>query len=131
MLALAGERLPDSLPPPPGPLPLRPGRLQNGLGAGRADPLARARNAPAPAPCTWAARWRRSPHWEARHTGAPFVLLAQPSLFDPTRAPAGKHTAWAYCHVPNGSTADMTDAIESQVERFAPGFRGRILARTC
>lgn len=59
----------------------------------------------------------------------PFVLLAQSSLFDPTRAPAGKHTLWAYCHVPNGSTVDMTSRIESQIERFAPGFRNRILAR--
>jgi phytoene dehydrogenase-like protein len=59
----------------------------------------------------------------------PFVLLAQPSLFDPSRAPAGKHTAWAYCHVPNGSTADMWERIESQIERFAPGFRAGILAR--
>ncbi len=67
--------------------------------------------------------------WEKRWTGKPFVLLAQPSLFDPTRAPAGKHTAWAYCHVRNGSTQDMTRAIEDQVERFAPGFRQRILAR--
>jgi phytoene dehydrogenase-like protein len=60
----------------------------------------------------------------------PFVLLAQPSLWDDTRAPAGHHTAWAYCHVPNGSTADMTGMIEAQVERFAPGFRDRILARS-
>lgn len=60
----------------------------------------------------------------------PFVLLTQPSLWDGTRAPEGRHTAWAYCHVPNGSTADMTDAIEAQVERFAPGFRERILARS-
>jgi phytoene dehydrogenase-like protein len=60
----------------------------------------------------------------------PYVLLAQQSLFDPSRAPAGRHTAWAYCHVPNGSTADMTDRIEQQVERFAPGFRERILARS-
>jgi phytoene dehydrogenase-like protein len=67
--------------------------------------------------------------WEARHTGRPFVLLVQHTLFDPTRAPHGKHTAWAYCHVPNGSAADMTDAIEAQVERFAPGFRQRILRR--
>ena len=59
----------------------------------------------------------------------PFILLVQPSLFDPTRAPAGKHTAWAYCHVPNGSAVDMTSAIEAQVERFAPGFRDLILAR--
>ena len=59
----------------------------------------------------------------------PFVILAQQSLFDETRAPAGKHTAWAYCHVPNGSGTDMTERIEAQVERFAPGFRDRILAR--
>jgi len=68
-------------------------------------------------------------HWEAHFSGRPFVLLAQPSLFDLSRAPAGKHTAWAYCHVPHGSTEDMTESIEAQVERFAPGFRGRILAR--
>jgi phytoene dehydrogenase-like protein len=67
--------------------------------------------------------------WEATHQGRPFVLVTQPSLFDPSRAPSGKHTAWGYCHVPNGSTADMTEAIESQVERFAPGFRTHILAR--
>jgi phytoene dehydrogenase-like protein len=60
----------------------------------------------------------------------PYVLLAQQSLFDATRAPAGQHTAWAYCHVPNGSTVDMTARIEQQVERFAPGFRERILARS-
>jgi len=60
---------------------------------------------------------------------APYVLLSQPSLFDATRAPAGKHTVWAYCHVPNGSTVDMTDRIEAQVERYAPGFRNRVLAR--
>ena len=59
----------------------------------------------------------------------PFVLLVQPSLFDSSRAPAGQHTAWAYCHVPNGSMLDHTDAIERQIERFAPGFRDCILAR--
>ncbi len=59
----------------------------------------------------------------------PFVLLAQPSLFDPSRAPAGKHTAWAYCHVPNGSKVDMLERLEMQIERFAPGFRECILAR--
>jgi phytoene dehydrogenase-like protein len=67
--------------------------------------------------------------WESGFVGRPFVLLAQPSLFDSTRAPEGKHTVWAYCHVPNGSTADMSGAIEAQIERFAPGFRERILAR--
>jgi phytoene dehydrogenase-like protein len=60
---------------------------------------------------------------------APFVLLAQPSLWDPSRAPAGSHTAWAYCHVPHGAAIDMTKAVEAQVERFAPGFGERILAR--
>jgi phytoene dehydrogenase-like protein len=59
----------------------------------------------------------------------PFVLVVQPSLFDSSRAPAGRHTGWAYCHVPHASTADMTERIESQLERFAPGFRARILAR--
>jgi phytoene dehydrogenase-like protein len=56
-------------------------------------------------------------------------LLAQPSLFDPTRAPAGRHTAWAYCHAPHGSSTDMTARIENQIERFAPGFRARVLLR--
>jgi phytoene dehydrogenase-like protein len=60
----------------------------------------------------------------------PYVLLAQQSLFDATRAPAGRHTAWAYCHVPNGSNVDMTERIEAQIERFAPGFQDRILARS-
>ena len=64
-----------------------------------------------------------------RHPERPFVLVAQQSLFDPSRAPEGKHTLWAYCHVPNGSTVDMTARIEAQIERFAPGFRQRIIAR--
>ncbi len=59
----------------------------------------------------------------------PFVLLAQPSLYDSTRAPAGKHTAWAYCHVPNGSNVSALEKLENQIERFAPGFRNCILAR--
>jgi phytoene dehydrogenase-like protein len=67
--------------------------------------------------------------WDGGHPGKPFVLLAQQSLFDKTRAPQGKHTAWAYCHVPAGSEKDMTSAIEQQVERFAPGFGDTILAR--
>jgi phytoene dehydrogenase-like protein len=66
---------------------------------------------------------------DGKHPDKPFVLLAQQSLFDDSRAPAGKHTAWAYCHVPNGSTEDRTEAIERQIERFAPGFRDLILAR--
>jgi len=60
----------------------------------------------------------------------PFVLLVQPSLFDASRAPSGQHTAWAYCHVPNGSTKDLTESIERQITRFAPGFRDCILARS-
>ena len=68
--------------------------------------------------------------WQGKHPERPFVLLAQQSIADPSRAPQGKHTAWGYCHVPNGSTVDMTAAIENQVERFAPGFQERILARS-
>ena len=68
--------------------------------------------------------------WYGRGDEEPFVILAQPSLFDPSRAPAGHHTAWAYCHVPHGSSTDMTGAVERQVERFAPGFGDAILARS-
>ena len=67
--------------------------------------------------------------WKGQHSEKPFIILAQQSLFDSSRAPAGKHTVWAYCHVPNGSTVDRTAAIENQIERFAPGFKERILAR--
>jgi phytoene dehydrogenase-like protein len=72
--------------------------------------------------------WNEQLTADGKHPEKPFVILAQQSLFDPTRAPVGKHTAWAYCHVPNGSLYDMRTAIEKQVERFAPGFRERILA---
>jgi len=68
--------------------------------------------------------------WSGRVVERPFVLLVQQTTFDPSRAPAGKHVAWAYCHVPNGSDVDMTERIEAQVERFAPGFRELILARS-
>ncbi|HKW78183.1 MAG TPA: NAD(P)/FAD-dependent oxidoreductase, partial [Candidatus Limnocylindria bacterium] len=67
--------------------------------------------------------------WRGEHPERPFVLVGQQSLFDDTRAPAGKHTLWAYCHVPNGSTVDMTARVEAQIERFAPGFRERVLRR--
>lgn len=67
--------------------------------------------------------------WEGKHPEKPFVIVAQQSLFDPTRAPPGKQTVWAYCHVPNGSTVNMTKQIEAQFERFAPGFSKCILAR--
>jgi phytoene dehydrogenase-like protein len=65
-----------------------------------------------------------------RHPEQPFVLVAQPTVVDPTRAPEGKHTLWAYCHVPNGSSVDMCERMEAQIERFAPGFRDVVLART-
>lgn len=68
--------------------------------------------------------------WWGHPPDRPFVLLVQPALFDATRAPAGQHICWAYCHVPNGSTVDMTERIEAQIERFAPGFRDLILARS-
>jgi len=66
---------------------------------------------------------------QGKHPDRPYVLFVQATVADPSRAPAGKHTGWAYCHVPNGSTVDMTGAIERQLERFAPGFRERVLAR--
>ena len=68
--------------------------------------------------------------WAGKTSNRPYVLLSQPSLFDPSRAPQGKHTAWAYCHVPNGYGGDMTSIIEGQIERFAPGFRDCIAARS-
>ncbi len=67
--------------------------------------------------------------WHGQAAAQPYVIVVQASLFDETRAPAGRHTGWAYCHVPNGATTDMTARIEAQIERFAPGFRDRILAR--
>ena len=67
--------------------------------------------------------------WKGRVAEKPFVLVAQPSLFDPSRAPEGKHTAWGYCHVPNGYAGSALDLIEAQMERFAPGFRDCVLAR--
>ena len=67
--------------------------------------------------------------WEGRINARPFIIACQPSLFDSSRAPVGQHTFWAYCHVPNGSSADMVNIIEDQIERFAPGFRKLVLAR--
>ncbi len=68
--------------------------------------------------------------WRGEHPERPYVLVAQPSLFDSTRAPEGQHTAWGYCHVPHGSTWDMTERIENRIERYAPGFRDVVLARS-
>lgn len=75
------------------------------------------------------ARAEKDP-WEGRSPESPFVLVCQPTLFDPGRAPTGKHVAWAYCHVPPGSTEDLSQRIESRIESFAPGFKTRILARS-
>ncbi len=74
--------------------------------------------------------WAEAEVGKGRHPERPFVLVSQPSRFDPTRAPDGQHTLWGYCHVPNGSTEDMTDRIEAQIERFAPGFRDLIIGRS-
>ena len=133
MLALAGHRL--------------PGRYRRALGRYRYGPGVFKVDWALAGPIPWrAAGCRRAgtvhvggtleevaaaerAAWRGEHPERPFVLLAQPSLFDPTRAPAGKHTAWGYCHVPHGSTIDMTERIEAQIERFAPGFRDLILAR--
>ncbi len=67
--------------------------------------------------------------WQGKVPRKPFIIFVQPTLFDKTRSPDGKHTAWAYCHVPNGSIIDMTDPIENQIEKYAPGFRDTVLAR--
>ncbi len=133
VVRLAGHRLPSGYV-------RRLGRFRYGMGVFKLD---WALNAPIPWRSKECARGgtvhlggtlEEVAHSEAaigrgEHPDRPFVLLSQPSLFDPTRAPAPCHTAWAYCHVPNGSTLDMTARIEAQVERFAPGFRDTILAR--
>jgi phytoene dehydrogenase-like protein len=133
LLRLAGDELPDSYR-------RRLRRFRYGPGAFKVD---WALNGPIPwlaQECARAgtvhlggtmeevAESERAP-WEGRISERPYVLLVQSSLFDASRAPAGRQTAWAYCHVPNGCTVDMTERIEAQIERFAPGFRGRILAR--
>ena len=134
LLALAGTRLPENFR-------RKLGGFRYGPGACKLD---WALDAPIPwtaAACRRAATVHlggtmeeiaaseRAP-WQGVIAERPFVLLAQPTLFDPTRAPEGKHIAWAYCHVPNGSDVDMTERIERQIERFAPGFRSHILKRS-
>ena len=131
---IAGERLPARYRDRLRALPARAGRLQGRLRAVRAGAVDE-RRLPA---------GRHRPRRRHRRRGGgqrggdrppgstaerPYVLVAQQSLVDPSRAPAGQHTLWTYCHVPNGSTVDMTERIEAQIERFAPGFRDLVLAR--
>ncbi len=134
LLAIGGDRLPDGYR-------RRLGRHRYGPGAFKLDwaldgPIpwrspecARAATVHLGATLDEIAASERAP-WRGATARRPYVLLAQQSLFDPGRAPAGKHTAWAYCHVPNGSPVDLTERIEAQVERFAPGFGELILARS-
>jgi phytoene dehydrogenase-like protein len=133
LVTVGGERLSDSYR-------RRLGRYRYGAGVFKVD---YALNAPIPwkaTDCLRAATVHLGGSFEeiaasekavriGQHADHPFVLLAQPSLFDSSRAPAGKHTAWAYCHVPNGSKVNMLEKLEGQIERFAPGFRDCILAR--
>ena len=134
LLGIAGDQLPVTLPSCARALPLRPGRVQarlRAVGAGAVD----GRGVPAgddraPGRQLRADRGGRADRAAGGHSPRPFVLVAQQSLIDPTRAPQGSHTLWAYCHVPNGSDVDMTDAIEGQIERFAPGFGELVLARS-
>ena len=134
LLALAGDRLPSGYRRRLGRYRYGPGVFKldwalDGPIPWRAEECARAATVHLGATLEEIAASEVAPT-RGRISERPYVLLAQQSLFDPTRAPAGRHTAWAYCHVPNGSSVDMTERIESQVERFAPGFRDRILARS-
>jgi phytoene dehydrogenase-like protein len=133
LVKIAGERLSENYK-------RRLGRYRYGAGVFKVD---YALNAPIPwkAPgCLRAATVHLGGSFEeiaasekavriGHHAERPFVLLAQPSLFDSSRAPADKHTAWAYCHVPNGSKVNMLERLENQIERFSPGFRDCVLAR--
>jgi len=133
VLAIAGEQLPDRYR-------RALGRFRYGPGVCKVDWIL---DAPIPwtnPRCAWSATVHlggtlaeivdaEAAVMAGRHADQPFVLLSQPTLFDGTRAPAGTHTAWAYCHVPHGSTLDVSDRIEAQIERFAPGFRQVVTAK--
>ena len=134
VVAIAGDRLSGARPAAGDGVPLRSRRLQGRLGARRAGPVGGRRVRGARRRSTSAGRSRRSPPPRRRSPPAGIrsgrtCCSSSTRRWDPSRAPDGKATAWAYCHVPAGSTVDMTDRIEAQVERFAPGFRDRILAR--
>ena len=122
------------LPPPARAVPLRTRACSRSTGRSTARSPGRTPRRREPGRSTSAAPYREVAASEdavarGRHADKPYVLLVQPTIADPVARPAGKHVAWAYCHVPNGSTVDMTATIESQVERFAPGFRDLVLAR--
>ena len=115
-------------------VPLRPRRLQDRLGPGRSRSRGRIRTSARPSTVHVGGTLDEiaageAAVWRGEHPERPFVLVVQQSMIDPTRAPAGKHTGYAYCHVPAGSTVDLTETVERQIERFAPGFRDRVLAR--
>jgi phytoene dehydrogenase-like protein len=134
LLRLAGDRLPGGYARRLARFPHGPGAFKvdfalDGPIPWRAPECARAGTVHLGGSLADIAASERAP-WEGRHAERPFVLLAQHSLFDDERAPAGKHTAWAYCHVPNGSSYDMTERIEAQIERFAPGFRDVVAGRS-
>ena len=134
LVAIAGDRHARSVPSPARVVPVRTRSVEGGLGARRTGAVDEPRRGTAPRRVHLGGTLAEIAASEdevqqGRNPERPFVLFVQQTPFDHTRAPEGKHTAWAYCHVPNGSELDMTDRIEAQVERFAPGFRDRIIAR--
>jgi phytoene dehydrogenase-like protein len=134
LVRIAGERLPDRYARRLDRFPHGPGAFKVDLALDgpipwAAEECSRACTVHLGGTLAEIAESERAP-WLGRHAERPFVLLAQHSLFDPSRAPEGKHTVWAYCHVPNGSDFDMTERIEAQIERFAPGFRDRVIGRS-
>ena len=133
-VAMAGDRVNEGYRRWVSPLPPRRRRLQDRLDPVRAGALDQPRRPPgrhrstSPAPSTRRSRGSAAPN-QGRLTDRPYVLAVQPTVPDPTRAPDGGHIFWAYVHVPHGSDVDMTEAIENQIERFAPGFRDTVVER--
>ncbi len=135
LLAITGERLPARYRRALGAVPLRARRMQGGLGpVGSRSPgvppsWRRAGTVHLGGTAAELEAAERAVH-QGRVAERPFVLLVQATSADPSRAPAGMHTAWAYAHVPHGSDADVSDRIEAQIERFAPGFRDVVIGRS-
>ena len=131
---MAGDALPSGYGRALGALPLRARRVQGRLGPARAGPV-EAESCRQTVTVHVGGTFEEIARSEAdvnagRHPDRPYCLVTQPCVVDPGRAPEGRHTLWAYCHVPNGSSVDMTERIEAQIERFAPGFRDLILGRS-